>query len=597
MDDQMRGQEDDVVPLPGHPAPLQQPHWWGPRPTGPNAWSLALWAPSTAEVVLELEGASVPMIRDEDGVHRAQVRAPEGAVYRFRAGELQFADPASVQQWGGVEGHSVLRNLGRLGARGPRREPTPFARQVIAEVHVGTFTQAGTFAAAAQAVELRRMAELGITAIELLPIGQFPGTRGWGYDSVLPYAPQDSYGGPEDLAALVDAAHEAGLGVYLDVVFNHFGPKGNALAEVCPEFFRDEENEWGHKIDYGRPAVRAFFIDCALHWLRHYQLDGLRIDAIQEMEDDSDPPIDEELARRIREEFPQAHLVAEDSTNRVAPYDPAAGLYDASWDDDYHHALHVLLTGESFGYYDDFTPQPLEDLCVALRDGQALQGQVRPDGSRSKGEPSGHLPPASFVNFNLNHDQAGNRAQGERLVSLIGAERAMVAHALLLTAPYVPLLFMGEECGARAPFPWFADYEGEAAEKMREGREKLLSDQPGGAEKMLDPFDPATAALAWPYGDPAPDRQDWLHLTRRLLRLRHGVLSPLFQWGRETSPVVTATGPQAIVADWRFRAGHLRVAAAFQPSPAEPQSPSTPLFELGSADGPWFRLWLLPEGS
>lgn len=598
MDDQMRGPVGDVVPLPGHPAPIQEAHWWGPRPTGPNAWSLALWAPSLDAVVLELEGGAVPMVRDADGVHRAQVRAPEGAVYRFRAGALRFADPASVQQWGGVEGHSVLRNLGRLAARSPRREPSPFANQVIAEVHVGTFTQAGTFAAAAQADELRRLAELGVTAIELLPLGQFPGTRGWGYDSVLPYAPQDSYGGPEDLAALVDTAHGLGLAVYLDVVFNHFGPEGNALAKICPAFFRDEENEWGHKIDYSRPAVRAFFIDCALHWQRHYHFDGLRIDAIQEMEDDSDPPIDEELARRIRLEFPQAHLVAEDSANRVVPYDPANRLYDATWDDDYHHALHVLLTGEGFGYYADFTSQPLADLCVALRDGQAMQGQLRPDGGTAKGESSGHLPASSFVNFNLNHDHAGNRARGERLVSLIGADRAMVAHALLLTAPYVPLLFMGEECGARAPFPWFADYEGAAARKMLEGREKQLRDQPGHGRAMLDPFDPATAALAWPYRTPAPDQTVWLDLTRKLLRLRHRVLMPVFQSGRLAAAVVTATGPQSFVADWRFHVGHLRAAVGFEPAPVESDLQPEPLVHVGgAADCPWFRLWLLPSGS
>ncbi|WP_103257571.1 alpha-amylase family glycosyl hydrolase [Tabrizicola aquatica] len=576
--------------------------FWGVRPTGPNEWSFALWAPSCPEIMLELEGATLPMQRGEDGVHRLRARAPEGAVYRFRAGDLRFADPASVHQWGGVEGHSVLRDLRRLADRSARRVPTPFARQVIAEVHVGSFTPAGTFAAAARAPELRRLADLGVTAIELMPLGQFPGTRGWGYDSVLPYAPQDSYGGPEDLAGLIDTAHGLGLSVYLDVVFNHFGPKGNVLSKICPEFFRDEENDWGQKIDYTRPAVRAFFLDCARHWLRDYHFDGLRFDAIHEMEDLSAPPIEEELPRTLRAEFPHVHLVAEDCRNGTALYEPAQGLYDANWDDDYHHALHVLLTGESFGYYADYTPQPLQDLALALRDGQAMQGQVRPDGCTAKGQPSAHLPASAFVNFNLNHDHAGNRPRGERLVSLVGSARAQVAHALLLTAPYVPLLFMGEECGSRAPFPWFGDYGGSAAQKMLEGRREQFGDLPGGGRDMLDPFDPATAGLAHPYAEAAPDQDSWLNLTQHLLDLRRRVLLPLFDSGRAAATRVAVIGPQALTVDWVFHAGCLRAVAGFggagfgaagtKPATAGPAGASQPLCQIGDGDGPWFRLWL-----
>ncbi|MFC3085935.1 alpha-amylase family glycosyl hydrolase [Tabrizicola soli] len=573
--------------------------FWGARRSAPDEWSLALWAPSASAIRLELEGLDLPMVRGADGVHRCIARASEGGLYRFRAGDFRFADPASLQQEGGVEGHSVLRDLAPMTRRAQRAAPGPFARQVITEIHVGSFTREGSFAAAARTPELRRMAALGITAIELMPLGQFPGTRGWGYDSVLPYAPQDSYGPPEDLAALVDAAHRLGLLVYLDVVLNHFGPQGNALARICPEFFLAEENDWGPRIDYSRPAARAFFVDCARHWLRHYHFDGLRIDAIQEMKDDSALPIETELALALRREFPEVHLLAEDSRNRTAPYDPANRLYDAAWNDDYHHALHVHLTGESFGYYREFTLQPLRDLSVALRDGQALQGQTRPDGSTAKGEPSAHLPPSRFINFNLNHDHAGNRPRGERLVSLVGVERAQVAHALLLTAPYVPLLFMGEECGAQSAFPWFADYAGQVAADMAEERRKQFRGLPGGGLDMLDPFDPATATLAHPYARPAPDQESWLDLTRRMLELRRQVLLPIYRTGRAHPATVVITGPGALVADWHFRTGTVRAALSFQPTSASAPDRTAPegrtalpLAALGEAGTPWFRLWL-----
>lgn len=571
---------------------------WGARPAGPDRWDIALWAPSTDKIML-LVGDQSPMTlqRGKDGVHRARISATEGTRYAFSTGEAPFADPASLQQETGVEGWSILRDPAgfRTGSAEPPRRA--FNESTICELHIGSFTREGTFKAAARAGELHRLAKTGITVVEFMPVGQFPGERGWGYDSVLPWAPQHSYGTPEDLAALVDEAHWLGLSVYLDVVFNHFGPKGSMLGEICPEFFLDDCNDWGRKIDYSRPQVRAFYIGCALHWLHAYGIDGLRFDAVHAIEDDSDPHIMVELAQTIRQtDFGRPiHLVAEDSSNRVGWYDPAAGLFDATWDDDYHHALHVLLTGESFGYYKDFTKDPHADLRLALRDGQTLQGQQRPVGEE-KGEPSGHLPPRCFVNFNLNHDHAGNRPKGERLISLVGADRALVTHAFLLSAPYTPLIFMGEEIGSRRPFPWFADYRGKTAKKMREGRVKQFEDLPNKGQDMLDPFAAATHHLAWPYAKPEPrDAELWLQVTASVLTLRRERLLPLFRSGRSREFEISRLGERGLCALWHFKAGTLQADVAFDPGDPEPEAPEgfQQLYLLGQSGAPRFRLGLL----
>lgn len=571
---------------------------WGARPAGSGCWTIALWAPSTDQLMLHL-GDQLPfaMQRGEDGVHRAEVEAREGTRYAFSTGGAPFADPASLQQADGVEGWSVLRDPASFRQATVTVPDRAFDEMVFCELHIGSFTREGTFPAAARSAELRRLADIGITAIEIMPLGQFPGARGWGYDSVLPWAPQHSYGTPEDLAALVDAAHGMGLSVFLDVVFNHFGPKGCKLDEICPEFFLDEENDWGRKIDYSRPEVRAYFIGCARHWLDAYGFDGLRVDAAHSMEDPSDPHIVVEMAQTLSQtDFGhRIHLVAEDSSNKVGWYDPVAGLFDATWDDDYHHALHVLLTGESFGYYKDFVRDPHADLRLALRDGQALQGQPRRSGD-VKGEPSGHLPPRCFVNFNLNHDHAGNRPKGERLISLIGADRALAAHALLLSSPYIPLIFMGEEIGSRRPFPWFADYGGKAARKMREGRVKQFEDLPGKGKDMIDPFDPATLQLAFPYAGPEPrDAELWLRVTREVLALRRDRLVPMFRSGRSQEFEISRLGDRGLCALWHFNAGTLQAEVAFDPGDPEPEVPTDfqPLYQLGQAGAPRFRLGIL----
>lgn len=574
-------------------------HIWGARPATDGEWDFALWAPSCASLSLLLEGAAPQaMQKGADGIHRLRRTAREGMRYAFSTGGAPFADPASLQQATGAEGWSILRDPAGFRPGPSRWQGRRFDEAVLCEIHVGTFTREGSFAAARRSADLRRLADLGVTAIELMPVGQFPGQRGWGYDGVLLWAPQHSYGTPEELAALVEEAHRLGLMVILDVVFNHFGPVGCPLPEICPEFFLDERNDWGRKIDFSHPEVRAYFIGCALHWLRAYDLDGLRLDAVHSMEDTSEPHVAVELARTIRDQhWPHpVHLVAEDSSNKVGWYDPAAGLFDATWDDDYHHALHVLLTGEKFGYYKAFAKDPQADLVLALRDGQALQGQSRPDGTEEKGEPSGHLPPERFVNFNLNHDQAGNRPKGERLISLIGADRALVVHAFLLAAPFTPLIFMGEEIGSRQPFPWFADYSGTLARKLREGRVKQFADLPGKGADTLDPYDLETFRHARAYAAPRPaDSGLWQEVTRQVLSLRREVLLPIFRSGRSREADVVSLPSDGMAAEWHFRAGTVRATVSFSGEPQEGKMPTgyRQLYALGRVEAPHIRIGMI----
>lgn len=584
--------DPSIVCLPALPG-----HSWGAVPGQDGHWHFALWAPSAGNVTVQVANMPHIMQRDDQGVFRATLPAEEGAAYFFEADGVALADPASRWQMDGVEGASRLLNPASLRFGRAAWQGRPFNETVICEIHIGTFTPEGTFAAAAASDQLRRLADLGVTAIELMPLGQFPGRQGWGYDTVLPGAPQSSYGSPRQLCALIDRVHELGMMVYLDVVFNHFGPQGCYLMQICPQFFNQGQNDWGRAINFAARPVRDYFLDCALGWLEDYGFDGLRLDASDQIIDSSAPEFLVELARTIRARIPDRpiHLMTEDNRNITRLHEPVRNLYDGEWNDDYHHALHVLLTAETFKHYKPFKPDPLGDLCLALRDGYVLQGQPRADGDAPKGEPSGHLPWRVFINFNLNHDQAGNRARGSRLVSLVGHETALVSHALLLSAPFTPLLFMGEEVGSEAPFPWIADYAEPMAGQMRQGRKQEYAEMPGFAERMTDPMDSAAWASCHPYARLPLQASSWLAETRRLLQMRREVLLPLYRSGRAGAPQAEPIGKAALRACWPCASGVANVALCFDGTTgfSDPAlTTCTYALRCPGEGQPWFRLWI-----
>ncbi|MDN5569256.1 MAG: malto-oligosyltrehalose trehalohydrolase, partial [Paracoccus sp. (in: a-proteobacteria)] len=487
-------------------------------------------------------------------------------------------DPASRLQSGGVNDASVLTlpdsHDWRCDWHG-----RAWAEAVIYELHIGTFTDAGTFAAAQG--KLSALVDLGFTAIQLMPVGQFAGDRGWGYDGVLPYAPHPAYGTPGDLKRLIDAAHQAGLMVFLDVVMNHFGPEGAWVHHSTPEFFDpDRQTPWGPAINFDRPAVRSFWSGCAMHWLDEYRFDGLRLDAVHQIHGPGADEFMADLARDLRTLSPRRHLITEDERNTPDLRENAG--YDASWNDDFHHAVHVALTGESDSYYASFAGDPVGDLCLALARGHIEAGQHRPPLAIPRGQPCDHLPVTGFVNAIQTHDQIGNRAHGDRLITLADPEGVATAYALLLVSPYIPMVFMGEERGETAPFQFFVDFKGDLAEAVRKGRAAEFTGIAALGDTVPDPLSPATfqrSKLTWHEDGPA---QSWMSLTRQALQFRARHVVPLIKSGR-TGTVVTRPAPDLIHAEWRFQAGTLALSLAFgQPDP-DPMPDA--LFRAGSATG------------
>jgi malto-oligosyltrehalose trehalohydrolase len=441
-----------------------------------------LWAPGCEHVELLLEGADrrLPLQPEAEGWHTLTVaQAQAGSRYRYALpnGAL-VPDPASRSQPADVHGPSEV--IDPCAYRWADRDwhGRPWHEAILYELHVGTFTEAGTFRAAIE--RLAHLVELGVTAIELLPLADFPGRRNWGYDGVLPFAPDSSYGRPEDLKALIDAAHAHGLMVLLDVVYNHFGPDGNYLAAYAPQFFNERHHTpWGAAINYdaaGSRTVRDFFVHNALYWLQEYHFDGLRLDAVHAIIDESRPAFLEELARRVRSEaLPRAvHLVLENERNEAhwLARDAAgrAPLYDAQWNDDMHHVLHVAATGESEGYYAHYRSDDGTQLGRALSQGFVFQGEPMGEEWPARGQPCTDLPPTAFVAFTQNHDQIGNRAFGERLGVLATPEALRAVTATYLLTPQIPMLFMGEEWESTRAFQFFCDFDAELGERVRRGR-------------------------------------------------------------------------------------------------------------------------------
>ncbi|MDO6669488.1 malto-oligosyltrehalose trehalohydrolase [Paracoccus sp. 1_MG-2023] len=533
---------------------------WGAR-ADDGAWRFGLWAPDAGQVDLMLEGRPLPMQAAEGGWWQLRTDAPEGAEYRFRLNGTTYPDPASRLQAGDVHGPSRLM-ASKPAPRGPVRD---WAASVIYEMHVGTFTPEGTLAAAAG--RMAHLADLGFTAIELMPLGQWSGDRGWGYDGVLPFAPHPAYGTPDDLRDLVIAAHDAGMTVILDLVMNHFGPEGAYLHATSPAFFdAGRMTPWGAAIDFAQPAVREFWIDCACHWVSEYAIDGLRLDAVHQIAGPGARDFMRDLSAELHRIAP-VHLITEDERNEPDLRENCG--YDASWNDDFHHAVHVALTAEDHAYYTPFAVDPVGDLALALKRGHVEEGQPRPPRDGLRGASCGHLPVTGFVNSVQTHDQVGNRAFGDRLLAIADPAGVAVAYALLLTAPYIPMVFMGEERGATSPFLFFADFTGDLAQAVRKGRAAEFPEVASHGDTVPDPLSPRTFAqskLDWTDG---PKAREWQDLTRRALRFRRDHVLPLIQSGR-LSADVARTGDRALLADWRFAAGRLRIALTMGQAGGDP---------------------------
>jgi maltooligosyltrehalose trehalohydrolase len=519
--------------------------------------AFAVWAPSVQSMTLELNGTDQPMASDA-GWFTTTVPAKAGSLYKFRTQDgLRFPDPASRAQAGDVHDASIVVDPKAYCWRATQWRNRPWHEAVIYELHVGAL---GGFAGVRRL--LPQIASLGVTAIELMPVADFPGKHNWGYDGVLPYAPDASYGTPDELRALVDNAHGLGLMVFLDVVYNHFGPDGAYIHTAAEEFFDEGvHTPWGAAIDFKRAEVADFFIDNALMWLREYRFDGLRFDAVHAI---SPPAFLTQLAAAIRSGVGRpVHLVLENEDNRasILRASSSAPGYDAQWADDFHHCVHVLLTGEHEGYYQDFQ-DPVAQLARVLSEGFAYQGETPPHYGRPRGEPSSHLPPSAFVVCLQNHDQIGNRAMGERLATLADPRALRAATALLLLCPFIPLLFMGEEWGTRTPFLFFTDHNDELAALVRDGRRKEFghfSAFQDAAKRELIPDPNAKRSFSASIPDPAEGARhgyrDTLQATRKLLDLRAAMVVPGIAGAR--SEGAAALGNKAVRARWRLGNGAL----------------------------------------
>jgi maltooligosyltrehalose trehalohydrolase len=490
-----------------------------------------LWAPAAKCAELVIADRSIPLRKERAGWWAAPAGSvAPGEQYRFRLGDELFPDPRSPFQPLGVHGPSQAVDHRAFRWTDRYFQARPLGSSVLYELHVGTFTPEGTFDAVIP--HLRHLADLGVHYIELMPVAEFLGDRGWGYDGVCPFAPHHAYGGPEGLKRLVDACHAHGLGVLLDVVYNHLGPSGNYLPKFGPYFSQRHVTPWGTAINFDGPhsdEVRRYFCDNALMWLRDYHFDGLRLDAVHAILDTSATPFLEQLATEVDEL--KSHLgrhlilIAESDLNDpriVRPWDLGGFGLDAQWSDDIHHSLHTVLTGEREGYYSDFGS--LADLAAALVQPYVYVGQHSEFRGRRHGRPPINLSAHRFVSYLQNHDQLGNRAKGERICHLVNADRTKIGAALVLLGPYVPLLFQGEEWGASTPFQFFVDFgsEPDLAEAVRRGRIKEFASQNWRAEDVPDPTDPETfrrCVLKWEEIE-QPQHRAMLEWHRKLIALR-----------------------------------------------------------------------------
>jgi malto-oligosyltrehalose trehalohydrolase len=565
----------------------------------PERTRFRLWAPACERAVLEIEGrAPLAMARDDDGWFELEADCGAHTRYRYRVRpELAVPDPAARAQAEDVHGPSLVVDPEAYRWRVPDWRGRPWDEAVIYELHAGLL---GGFDGVAGRLE--DLKDLGVTAVELMPVADFPGRRNWGYDGVLPYAPDRAYGTPDQLKALVDRAHELGLMILLDVVYNHFGPDGNYLAAYAPGFFRqDHHTPWGGAIDFRRQPVRTFFIENALYWLMEYRVDGLRFDAVHAIDH---PTFVDEMASEIRRSIEpdrQVHLILEHEAN-VASH--LRRGFDAQWNDDVHHVLHVMLTGEHHGYYRDYVEAPAEKLARALATGFVYQGQTAPLRGGPRGEPSGELAVTAFVDCLQNHDQIGNRAFGQRLTTLADPEALRAAVGLLVLSPHIPMLFMGEDTGSRSPFYYFTDHGPALARAVRQGRRREFAHFPEFADpqqlkRIPDPNAPSTFEASKPAS--GPDAAAWRRLYSELLAIRRTRVVPGLKGA--TSIEARVLADKAVLAQWRLGGGaRLSLAlnlgetsAALRPVPGELLYAIGCERPAGRLPAPAFAAWLEPS--
>jgi len=587
-----------------------------------------LWAPKCTHIAVETRDGreaarSVPMVPTGGGWYEILVPyARAGTRYQYILPDgMRVPDPASRFQPDDAHGPSEVIDPTAYAWSDAAWSGRPWHEAVLYELHMGAFTPEGTFRAALE--RLDHLVTLGVTGIEIMPVADFPGRRNWGYDGVLLYAPDSSYGRPEDLMALVDAAHARGIMVLLDVVYNHFGPDGNYLSLYAPAYFTDRhQTPWGAGLNFDGPesrVVREFIIHNALYWLGEFHLDGLRLDAVHAILDDGPYDVLDELAERVRAAGRRdVHLVLENEENQsrrlARGADGRTPHYTAQWNDDVHHVLHVAATGEGQGYYAEYVGDPAK-LGRALAEGFAFQGEMMNYRGRPRGEPSGALPPTAFVAFIQNHDQIGNRAFGDRLAAIASPEALRAIAAVYLLLPQIPMLFMGEEWHACQPFPFFCDFDGELADAVRKGRRLEFArfsefQAEAARDRIPDPQSDSTFASAkLDWGDlQDPEHRAWFDFYRRLLTRRREAIVPLLPGMGGHAANYEILGPSAVVVRWRFdrgmEKGVLTLAANLSQEPVTgfPVDPGGTLWQEGGSNEqtvgqPWSVRWSLAPGA
>ncbi len=499
-------------------------------------WTFRVWAPDAKSVAVRCLGRDEPMHAGSNGWWVGTVAgATAGSDYQFVVdGAAPLPDPRSPWQPEGVDGPSRTVDQGSFHWTDGNWQSGPLSAAIIYELHIGTFTPEGTFDSTIERLDYLK--QLGVTHVELMPVNEFSGEWGWGYDGVDLYAPHHCYGGPEALKRLVDACHARGLAAILDVVYNHLGPTGNYLSQFGPYFTKKHATPWGEAVNLdgeGSTEVRRFFCDNALMWLRDYHFDGLRLDAVHALIDSSAVHFLEQLASEVdalqasvgRHKF----LIAESDLNDprlVRPREMGGYGLAAQWSDDLHHAVHSLVTGETAGYYEDFGG--MEKVAKAMRDVFVYDGTNSKHRGSVHGRPVGNLSRTHFLGYIQTHDQVGNRAQGERITSLTSLGRTKIAAAIYLTAPFIPMIFMGEEFGASTPFQYFTHHsQPELAKAVSEGRRKEFAKFGWKPEDVPDPQDPETferSKLKWEELGEPPHREllDWY---QALIQLRRSIPS------------------------------------------------------------------------